>query len=191
MTKKSKVRNYRGEAITVSFDARRCIHAARCVRDLPQVFDVDRRPWIHPDGAPAARVAEVVRACPTGALQYEAAAGVEAERPEEPNTITVRPNGSLHFRGDLSFARPEGGESRDETPEPPRETARAEPHRRFEVTREVGIREILHCATRAPQNIADLPNEGQGLGLDIRITAAGQALDQPDKAVLTAFVGKD
>lgn len=113
MAIKSKRRSYRGAQITVSFDARRCIHAARCVHGLPEAFDPDRRPWITPDGAAPERVAEVVRSCPTGALQYRAAGTVEAEEPEERNTITVRPNGSLHLRGDLVFARPEKEESRE------------------------------------------------------------------------------
>ncbi|MEU4998577.1 (4Fe-4S)-binding protein [Streptomyces sp. NPDC021622] len=61
---------YRGDLITVTFDARRCLHAAECVRGLPQVFDTGRRPWISPGAAPADDVAEVVRRCPSGALQY-------------------------------------------------------------------------------------------------------------------------
>ena len=60
MTMKSNPRSYKGQGITVSFDARRCIHAARCVQGLPAVFDPKRRPWIEPDGAAAERVAEVV-----------------------------------------------------------------------------------------------------------------------------------
>ena len=113
MTTKGKRRGYRGSRITVSFDARRCIHAARCVHGLPEVFDPKRRPWIEPDGAAAERVAEVVRACPTGALQYEPSGGIEAERPAERNTVTIRPNGSLHLRGDLAFVRAEGAETRE------------------------------------------------------------------------------
>lgn len=62
---------YEGNKITVTFEARRCLHAAECVRGLPEVFDTGQRPWIRPDGAEAERVAEVVRRCPSGALQYE------------------------------------------------------------------------------------------------------------------------
>ena len=113
MTIESKRRSYRGAGITVSFDARRCIHAARCVHGLPAVFDPKRRPWIEPDAAGAERVAEVVRACPTGALRYEPAGGIEAERPEERNTVTIMPNGPLHLRGDLAFVSPDGVETRE------------------------------------------------------------------------------
>ncbi|MEU8258959.1 (4Fe-4S)-binding protein [Micromonospora inaquosa] len=37
--------------MTVTFEARRCWHAAECVRGLPEVFDTGQRPWIRPDGA--------------------------------------------------------------------------------------------------------------------------------------------
>lgn len=71
----SEKREYKGQSITVTFEARRCRHAAECVRGLPEVFDTARRPWIQPDGAPADRLAEVVRRCPSGALQYRLADG--------------------------------------------------------------------------------------------------------------------
>jgi uncharacterized Fe-S cluster protein YjdI len=64
---------YAGREITASFDPERCAHAAACVRGLPAVFDTGRRPWILPDLAPAAEVAEVVTRCPSGALRYELA----------------------------------------------------------------------------------------------------------------------
>lgn len=62
---------YEGRLITVTFEARRCLHAAECVNGLPEVFDTTERPWIRPDGAEAERLVEVVRRCPSGALQYE------------------------------------------------------------------------------------------------------------------------
>ena len=62
---------YRGRSITVTFDAGLCRHAAACVTGLPEVFDIDRRPWIRPDAADAERVAAVVRRCPSGALRHE------------------------------------------------------------------------------------------------------------------------
>ncbi|MFC3996719.1 (4Fe-4S)-binding protein [Nocardiopsis sediminis] len=69
----SEKKAYEGRSITVTFEARRCRHAAECVRGLPEVFDTARRPWIQPDRAPADRLAEVVRRCPSGALQYRLA----------------------------------------------------------------------------------------------------------------------
>ncbi len=63
-------KEYRGAEITVTYDAEICRHAAECVRGLPEVFDVRRRPWIQPDNAEPELVAEVIRRCPSGALQY-------------------------------------------------------------------------------------------------------------------------
>lgn len=64
-------KSYGGRSITVTFKAGLCRHAAVCVGGLPEVFDTGRRPWIEPDAADAERLAEVVRLCPSGALQYE------------------------------------------------------------------------------------------------------------------------
>lgn len=73
MSRGSEKKSYEGKAVTVTFEAGRCRHAAECVRGLPEVFDPARRPWIRPDGAPADRLTEVVRRCPSGALQYRLA----------------------------------------------------------------------------------------------------------------------
>jgi len=44
------------------------------------------RPWIAPDAASAALVAEVIRRCPSGALHYQAP-GMPGEQPDVPTTI--------------------------------------------------------------------------------------------------------
>ncbi|RDG35544.1 hypothetical protein DVH02_24845 [Streptomyces corynorhini] len=75
---------YRTRSITVTFEAGRCLHAAECVRGLPEVFDTAKRPWIRPERAPADRLAEVVRRCPSGALRYERTDG-EGETPDRPD----------------------------------------------------------------------------------------------------------
>lgn len=75
MSGESARKTYRTESITVTFEAGRCLHAAECVGGLPEVFDPARRPWIQPERATAERLAEVVRRCPSGALQYELAEG--------------------------------------------------------------------------------------------------------------------
>jgi len=42
----SEVKVYKGQRVSVQFDATRCIHSAECVRGLPAVFDplVSREP---------------------------------------------------------------------------------------------------------------------------------------------------
>lgn len=60
---------YKGNDLTVTFDADICIHAAHCVRELPAVFDLKERPWVQPANAAAAEVVAQVGRCPSGALQ--------------------------------------------------------------------------------------------------------------------------
>lgn len=109
MTDKTGVagKAYRSEEVTVFYDARRCLHVAECVRGLPEVFNPDVRPWIRPEGAAAAAVAETVRRCPTGALHY--ALEFEAvETGDETTQITPQPGGPLVICGRLSITTPAG-----------------------------------------------------------------------------------
>ena len=78
-----RLQSYETDEIAVTYDPSLCTHAAECVRGLPAVFDVSRRDWIHPGAAPAERVAEVIRRCPSGALQYLMKGGATGS-PQEP-----------------------------------------------------------------------------------------------------------
>ena len=101
-------RRYEGERIAITFDRARCIHAEECVRGLRSVFDTGRRPWIDASAAPAARIAEVVMRCPSGALRFERLDGGAEEPVPVRNTLTVEPNGPLHVRGELEIETPQG-----------------------------------------------------------------------------------
>lgn len=66
---------YTGPLVNVSFDGEICQHAAECVRGMPEVFDTSKRPWIDPEMADTSELAdklrEVIRRCPSGALNVE------------------------------------------------------------------------------------------------------------------------
>ncbi len=100
-------RQYYGAEIDVFFDAERCIHAQECVHGLPRVFDRERRPWVLPDAGAADEVAETVLRCPSGALRYRRADGVD-EVPDAPTSVTLLPDGPVYIRGDISVRLPEG-----------------------------------------------------------------------------------
>ena len=104
---KSKGREYTSEGVTVYYEARRCLHFAECIRGLPGVFDVGKRPWIQPDQADPERVAEVIRRCPSGALHYELAHG-SPEEPEHPTRVHTVKDGPLTVQGELVIETPEG-----------------------------------------------------------------------------------
>jgi CDGSH-type Zn-finger protein/uncharacterized Fe-S cluster protein YjdI len=101
------IHEYSNEKITVSYDVNRCIHARECVRNLPSVFDPDRRPWIDPNNADINELTDVIMQCPTGALQFDRTDDGPAEPIPEKNTVTVVPNGPLYLRGDIEIATPD------------------------------------------------------------------------------------
>jgi uncharacterized Fe-S cluster protein YjdI len=105
---------YEHDSLSVSFDLRRCIHAAACVRGLPAVFDPKARPWIRPEAASVEEIVEVVHRCPTGALQV-AIDGVTVHQPSNDCTVQVGRNGPLMVRGDVRIVDQEGNEILQDT----------------------------------------------------------------------------
>ena len=92
--------------IRVSWSRRRCIHAAECIRGLPEVFEPGRRPWVAPANASPDEVAAVVRRCPTGALHYERLDGGANEAAPDRNWAMVLRGGPIYLKGDLTIVRP-------------------------------------------------------------------------------------
>lgn len=105
---KEKVLTYDGEEIKVSYDINRCIHAAKCVAGLPDVFDPNRKPWVDPDQAPAEKVADIIESCPTGALHYELKQANRTETAPSKNRISLQVDGPVYFYGDIEVQDHEG-----------------------------------------------------------------------------------
>ena len=106
-------KRYSGDAVDVSFDPRRCRHAAECIRGLGAVFDTKRRPWILPDGAGPDEVVRVVARCPTGALRTHPADPQASEQPVTPTEVSAVPGGPLLLRGDLHVTAADGVDERE------------------------------------------------------------------------------
>jgi uncharacterized Fe-S cluster protein YjdI len=66
-----EVQEYKNDKLVVRYDPGICIHAGECVRGLPSVFNVSKKPWIDVNGASPAGIIEQVKCCPSGALTYE------------------------------------------------------------------------------------------------------------------------
>ena len=101
-------RAYETEQIRVHWDSSRCIHTGICLRKLPQVFDVRRRPWVDVNAADADAIADAVERCPTGALRHERLDGIEGEVPARPTRVVPIEDGPLLLVGDLDVRAPTG-----------------------------------------------------------------------------------
>lgn len=97
----TEYRAYANEEIEVRFDAKRCLHAAECVKGLPLVFDVKNRPWIQPEHADADEIATVIEKCPSGALTYVRKDGKAEEIAPAPPTLTFLTNNLLLAHGEM------------------------------------------------------------------------------------------
>jgi len=62
---------YRGHQIIIRYDEHTCTHSGNCVRSLPGVFDVNRKPWVNADGATVEQIKKTIAQCPSGALSFE------------------------------------------------------------------------------------------------------------------------
>lgn len=100
---------YEHESLRVTFDARRCIHAAECIRALPQVFDASARPWIAPERADADAVIAAAQRCPTGAL-HVALNSQPVPLPADDVSVRVVRNGPYYVRGAARVVNADGEE---------------------------------------------------------------------------------
>lgn len=64
-------RQYTNNEITVFWKPAQCIHATTCFRELIEVFNPGKRPWVNINAAPSNRIIEVVKKCPTQALEWK------------------------------------------------------------------------------------------------------------------------
>ena len=111
-------KTYRGEELDVTFDLEACTHSGECLKQLPQVFDVDRKPWILPAAAGAEAVRAAVAKCPSGALAVVERGALSPEPSPEsaPETgasaaaVEVRcaPNGPLLLSGPIRVLGTDG-----------------------------------------------------------------------------------
>jgi CDGSH-type Zn-finger protein/uncharacterized Fe-S cluster protein YjdI len=96
-------KTYQGRDIEVTFELKRCIHAAECGRRLQSVFDVAKRPWVQPDNATADQVQATIDHCPSGALKYVRRDGGPQEQRPDKNIIVVTDSGEYQLHGDVQL----------------------------------------------------------------------------------------
>ncbi|HYV02956.1 MAG TPA: (4Fe-4S)-binding protein [Blastocatellia bacterium] len=103
------VKKYTNGEVTIVWQPAKCIHSTICFRELPDVFDPNKRPWVNSQGADTATIVAQVRRCPSAALSYYMNCGETAE-PERDLQIgaEVVPNGPLLIHGELKLTLKNG-----------------------------------------------------------------------------------
>jgi len=64
------VKEYTNGEVTIVWKPDLCIHAAFCWKELPEVFNPKKRPWINAEGAGTDRIIQQIKRCPSGALSF-------------------------------------------------------------------------------------------------------------------------
>jgi uncharacterized Fe-S cluster protein YjdI len=64
-------KRYKSNDLTVYWKPSACVHASYCYRELIEVFDPSRRPWVDMNGSTTDKIIEVVNLCPTDALTWK------------------------------------------------------------------------------------------------------------------------
>jgi uncharacterized Fe-S cluster protein YjdI len=120
-------RRYKNDDITVYWKPSACIHASYCYRELLEVFDPSRRPWVDMNGSTTEKIIEVVNLCPTEALAWkwndeskndsvgsdqlnhikfrrpELMNTMDPESKEQPVTVKIMPDGPIVIKGNFTL----------------------------------------------------------------------------------------
>jgi uncharacterized Fe-S cluster protein YjdI len=112
-------RQYTNGEITVFWKPGKCIHATTCYRELLEVFNPRKRPWVNMDGAPTEEIIRVVNMCPTQALSFaynkeigkgDKSEGVIVQEREKLPEIRVIEDGPLVLHGKFHIIDAGGNE---------------------------------------------------------------------------------
>lgn len=63
-------KEYKNGNVTVVWEAKKCIHAGKCVQALPEVYKPKEKPWITAENASEEELIAQIKTCPSGALSY-------------------------------------------------------------------------------------------------------------------------
>mgnify|MGYP001222886372 CR=1 FL=1 len=113
-------RKYTNGEITVFWQPKKCIHATTCYRELLEVFNPRKRPWVNMNGASTSEIIRVVKLCPTGALTFKTNSELEEEKKDTPvqevqeivAEARVMEDGPLVLKGDFTLYDTDGKELR-------------------------------------------------------------------------------
>lgn len=99
------VKRYKTDDLTIVWKPGKCIHAAECVKALPNVYKPDEKPWLTPENATKDELVAQIDKCPSGALSYE---GAETTSPSNSISVNFMKNGPMLVNGHLQITNSDG-----------------------------------------------------------------------------------
>jgi uncharacterized Fe-S cluster protein YjdI len=110
-------KKYTNGEITVFWQPKKCIHATTCYRELIDVFNPRKRPWVNMDGAPTDEIIRVVKLCPTQALSFKYNKDLEEEKQVDlknnMSEVRIMEDGPLIISGNFNIYGTDGKELRN------------------------------------------------------------------------------
>ncbi len=109
-----KIIEYTNDEVTVIWKPKTCIHSAKCVHGLPEVFKPKEKRWIQMENATTDAIVNAVKECPSGALGYYMNADGKPEDKKEilleAIKVEVIDGGPLMVYGTLNVKHTDGNE---------------------------------------------------------------------------------
>ena len=113
---KEITKHYSNGELTIVWKPSLCIHAAECVKALPDVYKPKEKPWINAEGADTNALKAQIAKCPSGALSYLMEDAPKAENDSNATKVEAKPNGPLMVYGSTEITKPDGStENREKT----------------------------------------------------------------------------
>ena len=91
-----EIQYYKKDELGISYDPNICTHSAICVNGFPEIFNIEKEPWVNLDSAKKEKLTEAVKKCPSGALKL---IGDTTHDAEELVKIDVASKGPLLIKG--------------------------------------------------------------------------------------------
>ncbi len=102
------VKKYSNGELNVIWKPKKCIHAAECVKELPNVYNPKERPWIKAENATTEELKAQIAKCPSGALSYEMEGEENQEAQALETKVEIMENGPLLVYGTLKVTDKDG-----------------------------------------------------------------------------------
>jgi uncharacterized Fe-S cluster protein YjdI len=106
--------NYSNGEVTVIWKPEICIHSAKCVQSLPEVFKPRDKPWVQMEHSNSEAIINAVKKCPSGALTYtmnsEEKKGSNEKATTENSKVEVLKDGPLLVSGPVCVVHDDGRE---------------------------------------------------------------------------------